>query len=1243
MPRFISLSASLRILGCIVLSTATIAGAAPYKELGWHNLGRWEQPQGLPQNTVFSLRQSSDGYLWAGTRGGLTRFDGVSFTTYDNRDPRQLRDNEVWSLAEGADGSLWIGTYGGGLSRLRAGRFTVYTEKDGLASDFISTLFMDPAGALWIATDSGISCFKNGSFTNFTTKDGLGSNIVRSLCLGPDGAIWAGTMAGTVHQIRDGRVSTCPLGEKPPTSEVRALYQDRSHILWVGSTTEGLFRVENGRVTRFTEADGLPSNRIMALFEDHEGNLWIGTTNGLVRHRDGHFFIQSLGDEATRKDYIMALASDREGSLWVGTADQGFVCLRRDLFNSFTMEDGLPDEFITGVIEDANRDVLIGTRKGVTVIHDGHVTPYSARNGLPELSLLGLSRDRDDTIWINTEDGLYRSDRNERNAAGEHVFTRVGPDVPVLRHISARVVLKDHAGVTWIGTTLEGLVRGEAGRYTIYTTKDGLSNDAIRGLIEDRDGALWIGTRGGGLNRFKDGKFTVYTEKDGLVSNIVQTLYRGRDDTLWIGTRQGLGRLRDGKFTRYTAADGLFVNYVSGITEDQLGNLWMSCARGVFRVSKAQLDAFADGRATSITCTVYGAEHGLSSTVGSVGIFPSVYTTQDGSVWFATFNGANVIDPTVLKTNRLAPPVHLTGVTIDRQPFDPEAAAKAPPGRGDLNFRYAGVSFLTPEKMRFKYQLEGYDPDWVDAGARREAFYSNIPPGSYRFRVIAANSDGVWNETGAAIDLVLQPHIYQARWFRALLVLVALGLVLGAVRLRLNQLRRRAEELRGQNVELERRIATRTAELSKSYDDLRASEYFYQSLVESLPQIILRKDVAGRITYANSGFGELVGRPVVEVIGRFESDFYPAEMAAKFRADDQRVMAAHQAMEFQTVVDREGQSKRYLQVKKVPLYAASSDPIGVQVLFWDTTVFRETEEKLKEAQREMIEVSRLAGIAEVATGVLHNLGNALNSVNTSVSIATTAVRQLKVQNLTRIAQLMAEQGDQLGSFLTNDARGRKIPEYLALLANDFSATQADVLREINALRDNIEHIKEIVAAQQADAQMTGVNEIVPASELMEYALRISEPSLQRHGITVSREFMTVDPVNVQRGKALQVLGNLIRNAKDALKESDRPEKRLTLGIRSSGEGRVQLYVTDNGIGISRENLTRIFAFGFTTKQNGHGFGLHSSALAARELGGSLTAESAGLGLGATFVLELPPSIPAPLVPSAAIAAAATHA
>ena len=774
---------------CALRPAAAIAAPDNAGTVSWPSVQEWRQPQGLPQNSVLTVLQSRDGYLWLGTKGGLTRFDGVRFTTFDDRDKSQLRESEVWTLADGLDGSLWVGTYGGGMSRLKDGKFTVYTTANGLASNYVSKLLADPAdGSIWIGTEAGLSRFRNGHFENYTAPDGVAEGV-RGLYRDTDGSLWVGTIRGSLYRWVDGRVQVQRFEGPAPRGEIWSMVRDRENALWLG-TLDGLFRIKNGRSTRFTAEDGLASNRMRSLTLDADGTLWIGTTNGLASYHNGTFTAHTFGAGGGASFDVSTVTFDREGSMWVGSRTDGLLRVRRGQFTSYAARDGLPADYVAAVIEDSQGTVWIGTDAGLGAFRDGRFPHLSRTNGLPQMLLSSVIEDRQHHLWAATEDGVYKSTQpiDCRDAACDPRFVQVTEGF-------ARVLFEDRDGTIWIGTNLEGLVSYRNGVLTKYTTKEGLSNDAVRAIQQDRDGSLWIGTRGGGLARFKDGAFRTYTEKDGLATSGVQAMFMDRDNTLWIGTRQGLNRFKDGKFTTYTVSDGLYSSFVYNIVEDDHGSLWMTCSKGAFRVSKRELNDFAEGRVHSVTSSVYGLEHGLSSTVGTVGHASGAYRSRDGRIWLAWAIGLSVVDPRTISTNTLAPSIHIEDVTIDGKVFGPKQDAQSPPGRGDLTFLYTGLSFLAPEKVRFRYKLDGYDPDWIDAGDRRAAYYSNIPPGRYTFRVKAANNDGVWNETGDTYSIHLAPHWYQTQGFYALSVLT-FGLVLsGGYRLRVKTLKTREQHL----------------------------------------------------------------------------------------------------------------------------------------------------------------------------------------------------------------------------------------------------------------------------------------------------------------------------------------------------------------------------------------------------------------------------------------------------------------
>jgi ligand-binding sensor domain-containing protein len=772
-------------------TNATDAGGI---EPRWREASVWRQPEGLPQDSVLRILETRDGYIWVGTRGGLSRFDGVRFTSFDDRNKAQLRENEVWGLVEADDGGLWIGIYGGGLSRLKDGHFTVYTQKDGLVDDFVRDLALDAGGALWIGTEHGVSRLKDGRFTTFAMKEGPG--VVRALLPEPDGSVSVAIQDG-IQRIVNDRIEAIRLPgmEKISMGIIEALCRDREGALWIGAGN-GLYRVADGATTRYTTADGLSSNAIRRLHVDGAGRLWIATSAGLDRYMGKGSRLGLFTNEAAATDFT-ALHSDHEGGLWVGHRGAGLARFHQGIFSTYTSHDGLPDSEVTAVLPGIGGISWVGTFAGMSVFHQGRFTTLAEANGLPRGPISALAEDKTGYLWVGTTNsGLYRS-VEPVVCTEQRCDPRFRPlrDDPVFEG-QARVILEDRSGAIWIGTDRSGLARYERGVVTRYTTASGLSNDAIRALAEGRDGSLWIGTKGGGLARLKDGAFTTFTEKDGLPNNSVQALYMDPDETLWIATRQGLSRYKGGRFTIYSTKDGLYWSHAYAFVEDDEGKLWMSSGKGIFHVSKRQLDDFAEGRIHSIVSTAYGREHGLPSTMAAVSTYPGAAKSADGRLWFAVVGGLAVADPKRLPTNTVAPPVQIEEVQIDGHSVNLKAPAEAPPGRGEFMFRYTALSYEAPQAVRFKYRLEGFDRDWVDADTRRVAYYTNLPPGRYRFRAIAANSDGVWNARGAEIGLSLAPHFYETRWFYAV---VGLGLIMAAAaaqRLSVRRLQRRERDLR---------------------------------------------------------------------------------------------------------------------------------------------------------------------------------------------------------------------------------------------------------------------------------------------------------------------------------------------------------------------------------------------------------------------------------------------------------------
>ena len=718
----------------------------------------WLTENGLPQNTVHSIAQTKDGYVWIGTEEGLARFDGVRFTVFDKQNTPQLKSNYIRTLLADRQGALWIGT-AEGLVRMLNGKFTLFTTNEGLPSDTVQALYEDREGNLWVATATGLGLFKSGELTTFTTKERLIGGSIQALFEDADGALWIATPYG-VARVKDGTFTNYTVRDGLGSNSVRAIQQDRDGRLWFGSLG-GLTSFSRGRFTTYTTRDGLPNDRIISLHADRDGGLLVGTAGGLCRFTDGRFSGFNAG-EALSTSTILSLLEDLEGNLWIGTESGGINLLKDTKFTTYTARNGLANDVVKSIYADHQGNTWIGTDGGgLNLLKDGKLSVYTTRDGLSSNVVLALSGDGAGNLWAGTPDGLNRFNQGK--------FTTY-TSADGLANNDVRSIYTDHLGNLWIGTR-GGLSRMKDGVFRTFTEVDGLPNDLITTLYEDSKGNLWIGTFGG-LSKFKNEEFTAFTIKDGLSSDAVISLYEDSDGTMWIGTNGGgLNRMKDGQLTAYTTRNGLLDDVVYRILEDGQNNLWLSCRKGIFHIRKKDLDEFASGRIASIAPVAYGTADGMMTRECSGGGDPAGWKSTDGKLWFPTIKGVAMIDPERIKTNSQAPPVVIEQIRINDQPIPLSDRIELPPGTTRFDLYYTAPSFVAPEKVRFKYKLEGFDKDWIDSGTRRITYYTNLRPGAYTFRVIASNNDGVWNESGAAFSLYLKPYFYQTYWFYAVCLL----------------------------------------------------------------------------------------------------------------------------------------------------------------------------------------------------------------------------------------------------------------------------------------------------------------------------------------------------------------------------------------------------------------------------------------------------------------------------------------
>lgn len=789
-----------------VLSLLTAIGSAaldPSRSILQYNIQKWDATQGLPQNSIQALLQSRDGYLWIGTQEGLVRFDGAHFTVFDKTNTAAMARSDVRSLLEARDGSLWAGIYGGGVLYLKGDEKRAYAVKDNLAGDSVLSLAQDGSGAVWVGTETGLSRIVGHEIATFRlSAQGLPSDFVTALCPDGESALWVGTEGG-LCRYSSGRFTRVELPQAVE-SPILSLSQDRGGELWVG-TRKGLARGRPGSFLAVTPKEGLPDREVWSILMDREGNRWLGTGAGLCRCRDGRF--ECLGvEQGLSYPVVRSLCEDAEGSLWVGTNSGGLNRLKDGSFATYGVREGLSADFVWTVCEAKAGGLWLGTDiGGLNYFKDGEFKAFGAKEGLEAFEITGLCEDRDGTLWVGGREGLF-------HGVGSH-FARVPPSagVPSGR---VRAIYQTRNGDLWIGTHGGGLGLLRNGRFRTFTTADGLPSNFIRGIIEDHKGVLWVGTSGAGIAIFDGRRFVRPQGSQGVENAYIMCIHEDPDGGLWFGTSDaGLIMYKGGRFVRFVQREGLPDDSVFQILEDDQSYLWMTSNRGIARVPRKSLEAHAADKSVPIEMTTYSSGDGLASSECNGGSQPAGCRTRDGRLWFPTIKGVVVVDPKRLRRNTVPPPVKIEEFLADGEMVPPTAEAAIPPGKRSLEVRYTALSFLAPERVLFRYKLEGYDDRWVDAGTRRTAYYTALPPARYRFRVVACNNDGIWNNTGATLEFKILPRFYQTWPFRVavLLALAMAGYALFRVRVMV-----RVRALRARQADLEKVVELRTAELKSA-------------------------------------------------------------------------------------------------------------------------------------------------------------------------------------------------------------------------------------------------------------------------------------------------------------------------------------------------------------------------------------------------------------------------------------------
>lgn len=743
----------------------------------------WTTENGLPQNTVLAIVQTSDGYLWLATFGGLARFDGLKFTIFNTGNTPALKSNRITALQLGRDGALWIGAETGEIARFHRGEFRYFAQiaPSSTGQRIVRRIYEDRSGAIWVGAGiAGLTRFAGGNPAKaelYDARQGLPSGGPDNICEDRDGNLWVGTSQGLAI-FRGGKFTiTLKFGPANPPKSLLRVYPHSDGGLWLLTPTS-LIRYYEGHLNSVLS---FPFNTTFSagLTEGRAKDLLLCYSTDRIYRLNGSAATENKLPQA-KIFSVFSMLEDHEGNLWLGTIGNGLMRIQRRRVTMFTSADGLPGGGGGPIVEDLNGGIWIGMPDGLCHLSGGKVTNYFVREATEKgkrwmVNSLHLNQNGD--LWIGKNKGiaLYRNG---------HFTEFLDREV---RMVSA--IFEDRQGCLWLGT-IDGLARFRDGKVTIYSQRDGLVHNDVKFILEDRTGALWLGTPGG-LSRFQNGVFTNFTTAEGLSNNYVRDIYEDRDGALWLGTYGGgLNRLQNGRILHLTTKNGLFDDFVSRILVDEKDDFWMLGNRGIFHVRRQVLEDFVAGNSKSITNTVYNAADGMDSSEGSGGFQPAGWRVRDGRLWFPTIGGIAIVDSNQI--NSTPPPVAIERVVLDGEDLNFRQGVEVLPGRENLEIHYTGLSLSKSESVQFSFKLSGHE--WMDVGQRRAAYFPNLAPGRYTFNVKALSPDGIWSEQAASLDIIVKPPFWRTTWFLSLAAMGLTGLLLLGYRWRVSQYRQRTAQ-----------------------------------------------------------------------------------------------------------------------------------------------------------------------------------------------------------------------------------------------------------------------------------------------------------------------------------------------------------------------------------------------------------------------------------------------------------------
>ena len=768
---------------CVLCASASALSDPPIN----YTSRTWQMQDGLPEETVQAFAQTKDRYLWIGTTGGLLRFDGGRMVLFDRDNTSAFTDNNVFALTVTSDDALWIATEGGGLIRYRNGVFRSFSRKDGLLNDFVRTVYQDSKSKIWIGTDDGLFQFSADRIVRVDNRDRVPSVAVHAIHEDHAGRLWAG--GSKLFCLSGNTFREYRLSGQGSQNRVKSITETSDGTIWVG-TIGGLYNMASG-VDSFQKVNET-SGTVRFLKETSDGTLWIGTIgHGIYKYRN-HGFSQMTAPEDLPSNTALNLFEDVESNIWVGT-QAGMLRLSKTPVQTVTLPDA-GDYDAETVYGDRNGDLWIAAAN-LFLFRDGKASRVRIP-GISGVRVRNVFRDNEGALWIGTEGrGVFRQ-------AGTKLTHYMVKDGLVNNFVRAFLQSKD--GSIWVATD-EGVSHWQDSRFTSYQERDGLCYFSTRSLAEDHNGGIWVGTDRG-ISHWEGGRFTKDAVTEALQQEKVWAIHEDSDGGLWFGTRTGgLYRWRLGKLTHFTTAQGLASNSIYELVEDRAGNFWISGPNGISVISRRELDVIAEDPVHPLSLTLYGISDGLETTQMYGAEKPGGVVTSQGEVWFASNKG-----PVRVSLNSAPPkgpaPVVIDSVLADGLRVPDLNKISLNPDNAKIEVHYNVIQLRSQERVRFRYMLEGFDKSWTDASASPAAYYTNLPSGSYQFRVEAFEMSDPQQIAEAAVEIVQRPHFYRTSWFLGCCVLLLAAGVWGGYRFQMRQVHSRFQAVLNERNRLAREM-----------------------------------------------------------------------------------------------------------------------------------------------------------------------------------------------------------------------------------------------------------------------------------------------------------------------------------------------------------------------------------------------------------------------------------------------------